>query len=209
MLGAFAVIMPSQHVPVSPSQNTNATAAELSVDEALALDNLRASQLPLAQLVEHLLELVEDAADPETGELRHELGAAIDALNLSLQHKVEAYAHVAERLKAEAEAYHGLEQAYRAKAERRERDVKQLKQRLQLELERLGLERLKAPTVTVYLQASPRSVELLTLTDAEIPDDYCTIERRVSTSKIAAALKAGAALAFARMAPATKHLRFR
>jgi hypothetical protein len=192
---------------LAPAQAANTTT--LSVDEALALDNLRASQLPIGQLVDHLLDLVDEAADPETGELRHELGAAIDKLNLSLQVKVQAYAHVAERLKAEASAYDDLAQHYRAKAERQEREVKLLKQRLQAELERLGTDRVKTQTVTAYLQASPRSVELLALDDSDIPDAFCVVERRVSASKILAALKSGAELAFARLAPVSKHVRFR
>jgi len=191
------------------ARETTPEAASLSVDEALALDNLKASQLPIGQLVDHLLDLVDESADPETGEIKLELAGAIDQLNLSLTHKVQAYAHVADRLKAEAAAYHDLEQTYAAKAATLEASAKALKQRLQLELERLGTEKVKTPTVTAYLQKSPPSVELLALDDAEVPDEYCVIERRVSSSKIAAALKAGANLAFARFAPQAKHLRFR
>jgi hypothetical protein len=174
-----------------------------------AVTNLTAAALPLGELVDHLLELVEQGVDPDTGEVRLELGGAIDQLNLSLQRKVEAYGHVCERLRAEAEAYHELEQAYRGKAQARELEQRRLRERLQAELEKLGTDKLKTPTVTVYLQRSPQTVELLALDDREIPDEYCVIERRPSLSAIAAALKGGAQLAFAQLAPVKRHLRFR
>lgn len=183
--------------------------AALTPDELGTLQRLKVADMPIGDMVDHLLDLADEAIDPETGEVRVSVAGAIDSLNLSLAQKVQAYHHVAERLKAEADAMGELASSYRAKSEKKAEQVKGLKLRLQMELVKLKTEKVKTPTVTAYLQNSPPSVELLALTDEEVPDEYCAIERRVSMSKLSAALKSGAKLAFARFAEPQKHLRFR
>lgn len=185
-----------------------AQAAALTPPEAQTLQAVQLAALPVAQLVDHLLAVTEHAVDEETGEVDAELGDVIDRLNLALNAKVQAYAHVCERLEAEGEALGELAAAYRTRADKRSNVVKRLKARLQAEFERLGVDKVKTPTVTAYLQQSPPAVELTVLDDSEVPDDYCVVERRVSHSRIRDALKAGVQLAFASLTQG-RHLRFR
>lgn len=192
----------------SAQQNALAAqqAATLTPADARTLERLQLAALPLAKLVDTLLDTVREGTDGETGEVPQGVDALLDALNLSLERKTEAYAHVCERLAAEAEAFEGLAKHYRDKAEARSSERKRLMRRMQQELERLGLSGLKTPSVTAYLQNSPPAVELTVLTDDEVPDAYC--ERRPSLSMIGDALKRGVVLTFARLTQ-SKHLRFR
>jgi len=187
---------------------TAACNTQVRTGDVQALESLRISTLPLSELVDHLLELIDAAVDTETGEVSPHAEDAISALNLALDTKAEAYGAVCARLGGEADALQLLAKSYGAKAARRTEQAKRLKQNLQIEFERCGKSKIKTPTCTVYLQASAPAVELTVLTDSEVPDEFCVIERRVSTSKIAAALKAGAKLAFAHLSQST-HLRFR
>jgi hypothetical protein len=186
----------------------DASSCELSAGDARALENLRVSALPLHQLVDHLLDLIDAAVDGETGEVSRHAEDAIDLLNLALETKAEAYGAVCARLSAEADALRLLAKSYSDKASRRADEVKRIKQRLQAEFERAGKTKIKTATCTAYIQASAPAVELSVLTDDEVPDEYCVVERHVSTSKIALALKAGKKLAFATLAQ-SRHMRFR
>lgn len=178
----------------------------LSPAEQDALERLRLGALTLPQLMDELLALLAEV-DPATGELSTRVADAIDRLNLSLERKVEAYAHVATRLQAEHDAYKGLADGYRKKAEQRERERAALRSRLQTQFERLQVERVKTPTVTAYLQrASTPALELTVLDDAEVPDQFC--DRVVNMQRIRVALERGEVLAFARF-ETRKHLRFR
>lgn len=194
--------------PQSAQQSALATrqAAALTPRDARTLELLRLAALPLAQLVDTLLDTVREGIDDETGEVRQGVDDLIEQLNLSLEAKTQAYAHVAQRLAAEADAFEELQKHYAAKAEARSAERKRLMRRLQGELERLGLHALKTPTVTAYMQNSPPAVEITVLTDDEVPDAYC--ERKPCLTKIAAALRNGVALSFATFRQ-SKHLRFR
>lgn len=193
---------------VQQQQLAETQLASLSSADKQALEALRVAALPLGQLVDHLLDLLDIGVDAETGEVNAVVEDVLESLNLSIQAKVQAYAHVVDRLNAESKSLLELADRYKAKADVRATTSKRIKARLQGELERLGTDKIKTPTVVAYLQNSPPSVELTVLNDEEIPDEYCVVERRVSTSKIATALKAGTVLAFATLTQ-SKHLRFR
>jgi ElaB/YqjD/DUF883 family membrane-anchored ribosome-binding protein len=199
-------VAPRSATSAQQSTLAAAQAASLTPRDARTLELLQLAALPLGQLVDKLLDTVRDGADDETGEVRQGVDDLIEQLNLGLEAKTQAYAHVAQRLAAEADAFETLQKHYADKAEARRSERKRLMRRLQGELERLGLHALKTPTVTAYMQNSPPAVELTVLTDEEVPDAYC--ERTPSMSKIAAALRNGVALSFATLRQ-SKHLRFR
>lgn len=182
--------------------------AALSPADTQALEALRVAALPLGQLVDHLLDLLDVGVDAETGEVNEVIADVLESLNVSIQTKVQAYAHVVDRLNAEAKSLQELAGHYKSKADVRTATCKRIKARLQSEFERLGTDKIKTPTVVAYLQNSPPSVELTVLSDDEIPDEYCTVKRSVNTSQIADVLKAGNTLAFATLTQ-SKHLRFR
>jgi hypothetical protein len=181
-------------------------AATLTPQDKRTLERLQLASLPLVKLVDTLLDTVREGVDGETGEVPQGVDVLLDELNLSLERKTEAYAHVCERLAAECAAFEELAKHYRDKAEARSSERKRLLRRMQQEFERLGLSGLKTPSVTAYLQNSPPAVELLVLTDEEVPDAYC--ERKPSLTMIGDALKRGVVLTFARLTQ-SKHLRFR
>jgi hypothetical protein len=194
----------------APSEQQRALTAQqraaLTPRDARTLERLQLAALPLAKLVDTLLDTVRDGVEADTGEVPHGVDVLLDELNLSLERKTEAYAHVCQRLGAEADAFEELARHYRVKAEARASERKRLMRRMQGELERLGLSGLKTPSVTAYLQNSPPAVELTVLTDDEVPDAYC--ERKPSLSMIGDALKRGVVLTFAKLTQ-HKHLRFR
>lgn len=193
-------------LPIVPANDlAREQLAMLAPAELEALANLQLSTLSLPQLIDHLMQLLA-GVDPATGEVSTRLGEAIDALNLSLERKVEAYAHVAQRLQAEHHAYEQLAEAYRRKAKQREAERAALRARLQTQFERLETRSVKTPSVTAYLQSSPTALELTVLDDAEVPDEFC--DRVPNMARIRAALDAGRQLSFARLA-SRQHLRFR
>lgn len=173
-----------------------------------ALSTLQLSALPLVQLVDHILGVLEAAVDPETGEVDAGLDAQLEAMMLSFERKCEAYAGVYERLCGEADELRRLSKVYGDRANVRTNAAKRLRDRLHQEFDRLGKTKLKTPTATIWIQASAPSVELFVLDDSQIPDEFCVVERRASSSKIAKALKAGVKLSFAALTQ-SKHLRFR
>jgi hypothetical protein len=200
--------LPATPASLQQTQLANDQSAALQPADHAALESLRVAALPLGQLVDHLLDVIDASVDPATGEVNEQAFDVLDALNLSLSSKVQAYAHVIERLGAEADALRQLAHHTQQKAGTRTSAVKRMKLRMQAEFGRLGIDKLKTPTVTAYLQSSAPAVELTVLSDREVPDEYCVVTRVHCISKISAALKAGVALTFAQLT-SSKHLRFR
>lgn len=156
----------------------------------------------LSEIVDSIVSIVADAED---GELTPEMCAQIDALNLSLEQKVEAYHLAYKRLNAEADACKTVAGDFSAKAERKREHADKLRERLRAEMERLGTPRIKTATVTAYTQES-ESVECDDV--ANLPPEYVVQSPRPDKKRMADELKAGKVLGFAWLKRAA-HLRFR
>lgn len=176
--------------------------------DAQVAHGLNLASKPLTEIVDHLLDALTDAIDPETGEVGADFEAYLESLNFALERKVEVYGAVNARLRAEAEAIGELSKTYAKRAQARENQAKRLRLRLQGELERLGLDKVKTPTTTAALQKSAPSVELHVLEVESIPDEYVVVEKKADVKKIGEALKAGALFPWASLRQ-SQHLRFR
>lgn len=197
---------PTEHVDGVAVIDGKPTLTKLGMEKLAAVAALAAQ--PLHEIVDAMLDAFSDAIDPETGEVRPDFETALDALGLALERKVEVYAAINERLRAEGDALRDLSQRYAKKAGARENAAKRLRSRLQQEMERLGMDRVKTQTTTAALQKSAPSVELHVLDAESIPDEFVMVERKPDLKKIAETLKAGAALTWASLRQ-SQHLRFR
>lgn len=198
-------VMPSDAVP------TLTKAGEQKLQEARDAHiafGLSLAGKPLTEIVDHLLDVLSDAIDPETGEVSTDFEAYLESLNFALERKVEVYGAVNARLRAEAEAIGELAKTYAKRAQARENQAKRLRLRLQGELERLKIDKVKTPTTTAALQKSAPSVELHVLEVDTIPDEYVITERKPDIKKIADHLKAHGSEPWASLRQSV-HLRFR
>lgn len=100
----------------------------------------------LRSIVDEMLERI-DAADGEVTD-------AIEELELSVEGKVEAYAAVIKQWAAEGQALEDLALSYKQKASRRYEQIARLKARLSAQLDRIGVAKLKAKTVTAFFKES-------------------------------------------------------
>jgi hypothetical protein len=162
--------------------------------------------IPLTEIVDRILKIAEDTSGAD-GELSPEACERLEALNLSLEQKTQAYHIVCRRLECDADACSSIANEMSGKAAAKINQAKRMKARLQAELERLGVQRIKTPTVTAYTQES-ESVECEDL--ANLPPEYVvTVEAsRPDKKRMAEELRAGKELGFAWLKRAT-HLRFR
>lgn len=149
------------------------------------------------------------ACDPnEDGELSEESIARLDALNLTLSQKAEAYAVVYNQLTTEQCANKELAAVYDKRAKARKATADRLKQRLYDEMMRLGVKELGGHAMKACVEWSPHSVDVLDV--AALPEEFKTtvVETKVERRKLIDALKAGAQIAAARLVRGS-HLRFR
>lgn len=149
------------------------------------------------------------ACDPdENGELSEESIARLDALNLTLAQKAEAYAVVYNQLTTEACANKELVGVYEKRAKARRNTAERLKKRLYDEMMRLGVKELGGHAMRACVEWSPHSVDVLDVN--ALPEEYKTthVEVKVERKRLIDALKAGAQIAAARLTRGS-HLRFR
>lgn len=181
---------------------------EVAASDAAIIHGLNLASRPLHAIVDHLLEAMDDAINPDTGEVDPRFEAYLESLGFALERKVEVYAAVNDRLRAEADALADLGRRYGKRAGVREGQAKRLRERLKIELERLGRDKVKTPTATAAIQKNPASVDLTVLDESELPDEYVVVTRSADIAKIKAALQTGVVLPFAELRHGT-HLRFR
>jgi phage host-nuclease inhibitor protein Gam len=141
-------------------------------------------KLTLRQIVDAMLDAI-DAADGE-------VTPAVDALDLALADKVEAYGAVIAQLQAEDKALTELATEYLARRDARQRQVTSLKFRLEQALRDAGVDKLKTKTCSVWFQETT-SVQLeneaMFLESA--PDRFVTVKTYVNKTAIREALEAG------------------
>ena len=134
---------------------------------------------------------------------------ALDALNLTLEEKVEAYHVVHEQLREECSANKSLEAYYACRARVAAARADRLKARLFEQMQRLGTSTVKTQTVRASIELSPESVEIDEGTPIEALPPECVItERKVSKRTLQRLLLDGVVLPYARLVRGT-HLRFR
>lgn len=156
---------------------------------------------PLTSIVAEMIEAIESADG--------EVTAAVDALDLELEDKVEAYRAVMLQLEHEAGAFQELIDSYRLRVAARENQITGLKFRLDQALKAMGVEKLKTPTATVYYQRNKHvevENEAAFLESAE--DRFVVVKQSVNKQEIKKALEAGETVEGAAMVE-SKHLRFR
>lgn len=157
---------------------------------------------PLFEIVAALRENIEENEGVVTDEL--------DALELELADKAEAYHVVMAAYEAEAKANKEAAKHFADRAAARERAAESLKTRLDKAMRDTGVDRIEAATVTVYFQASghveieDEALFLLTAEDRFVKRGADSVKK----AEIAKALKCGEAIEGAKLVE-TKSLRFR
>lgn len=145
--------------------------------------------------------------DEETGELTPEAAAELDALNLSLEQKVQGYAIAVSHLFAEGDACRDVADDYARRAAVKQSAAKRLKIRLHETMAGLGTAVIKTPTVKACIENSPPSCELVP--GVPVPSEWRRLDDApVDKKRLMAEMKAGARFDFARLVQ-NKHLRFR
>lgn len=171
--------------------------ATVSTTSHIELPNKRT----LASIVDELLRAIDDADG--------EVTSRVDELELALEDKAEAYAAVIAQLKAEQGAFKALVDAYAEKMTARENQITGLKFRLATAMEQVGVDKIKAPTATVYFQASKAVV--IADEDAfafSAPDAFVVTKHTPNKAAIKKALEAGEAVEGAEL-KTNRSLRFR
>lgn len=156
---------------------------------------------PLSAIVAGMLEAIDEAGG--------EITAAVDALELELEDKAQAYRAVILQLEGEQKMLKELIDAYDARMETRENHITGLKFRLEQAMRAVGVEKIKTPTCTAYFQGSKRvelENEAVFLETAE--DRFVVVKSSPNKQELKKALEAGEAVAGASLVE-TKHLRFR
>ena len=155
----------------------------------------------LAAIVEELLHVIDEADG--------EVTARVEEIGLELEDKVQAFAAVIDRLKAEQEAFDDLAHAYKTKCAERDNQVTALKFRLEQALTAAGVEKIKTPTCTVSF-ASTKAVhvenETAFLDSAE--DRFVNVKQSVNKTALKEALEAGEQIDGAEL-KTNRHLRIR
>jgi len=152
--------------------------------------------------------IIEAAQVNEDGELTDESIAALDALNLTLKEKVEAYHYVYAELTTQACASKELAAYYEKRARVPKAAAERLKERLRHEMLRLNTRKVETPTCKACVEDSPDSVKIKE--GAFIPSEYALPrDPQPDKKKIGQALKCGVTLPFAELVTGNTHLRFR
>jgi hypothetical protein len=143
----------------------------------------------------------------DDGELTKESVAELEAMEIALPEKVEAYHIVYVELTTEACADKELSAYYEKRSRAPKASAERLKERLKSEIERLGKSSVKGTTCKATIELSPERVVIKD--GAAIPPEYLLRpEPQPDKKRIAQTLKCGIALPFAKLVQST-HLRFR
>lgn len=160
----------------------------------------------LFEIIDRVQEIVARAHEA-AGEITAEDAAELDALNLSIEEKAEAYAAVWRMRREEAEACERMAERYAERARQKRTQAESVRRRLYEGMIVLDRRKIETPTATAYIQQSPPAVELLVHED-DVPAQYVEFRRHVRKDAIKQDLQGGAQLTFARLA-IDSHLRIR
>lgn len=138
---------------------------------------------------QQLLEL-EDEADSQVFE------DTLNALEDEINHKAENIAKVIKTLEAEAKALEDEKRRLENRIISRKNKIQRLKDYLQDNLEKAGIQKVKGKTFTVWVQNSER-VEVSD--ENTIPEQYFVLKRQLSKSAIKEAIENGQQVAGAKI----------
>lgn len=188
-----------------------------SETEALQREFVKVTrETPLHELVDRVLTILTDV-DAAEGEVSADQDAQLDALNLSIERKVEAYGAAYQQLGAGADANKALAAYYTRKAKQLDASGERLRERLHAELQRIGRDVVKTDTASARIQSSPDRLELeeqdeavlFSRYGAEIPPEFVVQPPpKLNRKAVIDALKAGREFTWAWLVKST-HLRFR
>jgi hypothetical protein len=130
----------------------------------------------------------------------------LEAIQDSIENKVENIAKFLKNIEGDIAAYKAEEERLQKKRKYLENKLKGLKEYTQSVLEMNGFEKIKAGTFNVRLQKNPPSVEVID--EKKIPVQYREPQPdKILTKLILEDLKAGKVVEGARIADEKKHLR--
>ena len=144
----------------------------------------------------------------ENGALTPESTAAVDALNLTLAQKADAYAIVHSQLTTRSAGNKELAAVFERRAKIEKHKADRLKERLHEVMTRTGTARIEGALYNACVEQSPACVAI---DDEKALDEEwieTRVERRVRKRELIEALKSGRAVRGARLIRNT-HLRFR
>jgi hypothetical protein len=160
----------------------------------------------LFEIIDQVQEILA-RAHQAAGELTDADVAELDALDLSIEEKAEAYAAVYRMRREEGEACKRMAKRYEERAVSKTREADSIKRRLYEGMQMLGRQKIETATATAYVQKSPAALEILVPED-QIPAQYIELRRHVRKDEIKADLQGGLELPFARLTVGS-HLRIR
>lgn len=101
----------------------------------------------------------------------------LQSLEEEIEKKAEGIAHIMRQLEAEADYIKAEEKRLKERRDAVENRKNRLKKYLEEQLVFAGMDKVKTPTVTVYLQANPKSLDIES--ESCIPDNYFRIKKEV------------------------------
>ena len=140
--------------------------------------------LTLYELTDNYQQLLElaDEADPQAFE------DTLNVLEDEINHKAENIAKVIKTLEAEAKALEEEKKRLENRITSRKNKIQRLKDYLQDNLEKAGIQKVKGKAFTVWIQNSER----VQVTDENtIPEQYFVLKRQLSKSAIKEAIENG------------------
>lgn len=111
-----------------------------------------------------------------------ELQAALESIRDEIHPKLLALAKVVRTLESEAELLEEHGRALMGRAGTRRRRVEYLKRWMQLQMEAAEVDRLRDPFVTLWLQKSPASIEVLD--EAVVPPEFKRVTLKLPLSLV-------------------------
>lgn len=138
----------------------------------------------LTQAYQNILELIDDEQDSD-------LAKALQAVEGEIEVKAVNIANLIKSLESEAEIIKAEEERLAQRRKARENAVARIKEYLKENLETLGMEKIKTPTRTIYVQDNPPAVNIID--PDRIPERFLTLTLRYEPRKkdIIEAWKAG------------------
>lgn len=125
-----------------------------------------------------ILSLLADLEEMADGEIPEDLAAELDAIEGTIEQKVEAICQIRASLKYEGEAIDAEANRLKTRAASRHRQADALKHYLQECLERSGVKRVKTPLFTVWVQQSTPSIAWDGLAE-DVPEEFRRVKVEV------------------------------
>lgn len=118
-----------------------------------------------------ILSLLADMDDMDEGEIPEDLAAELDAIDGTIEQKVEAICQIRAGLTYEGAAIDAEANRLKSRAASRHRQADALKRYLQECLERSGVKKVKTPLFTVWVQQSTPSIAWDGLAE-DVPEQF-------------------------------------